>query len=526
MAVVSSSGDGGSNLDFGQWPQGLPTVTSAGGTSLYPDSSSSRGYTEVAWNGAGSGCSTDLPPAVGQPTSISDYCNGHRAASDISAVADPYTGVAVYDSYSPFFADPLGYIVVGGTSVASPLIAGLWARAGVAPSTLGPNTIYAAGAGAFNDVMLGTNFGLGQCATLGIANPVCDAGPGWDGPTGRGTPRGLEHLPALTARAVRGGAGSMQSDPAPRAHRPRVAPIARSTVAVHRPRFAPSVLVGMPHGDNASVTDTDSAPAGAQPPHRDPTTDRPTGLVGAARAPGADRQRRTCASCSPPTRERGETLHRAGLRASTSTTPRTASPPTPCALLLQLADESGLRERIDAMFAGEKINITEDRAVLHVALRAPRGEHIEVDGVDVVPAVHEVLGRMAEFADRIRAGKWLGHTGQPIRNIVNIGIGGSDLGPVMAYEALRHYTQRELTFRFVSNVDGTDFAEATRDLDPAETLFIVSSKTFTTLETMTNADTARDWILAALERRSRRSPSTSWRCRPTPTRSASSASTS
>jgi glucose-6-phosphate isomerase len=167
-------------------------------------------------------------------------------------------------------------------------------------------------------------------------------------------------------------------------------------------------------------------------------------------------------------------------------------------LLLQLAAESGLRERIDAMFAGEKINITEDRAVLHVALRAPLSEHIRVDGVDVVPAVHEVLGRMGEFAERVRAGKWLGHTGEPIRNIVNIGIGGSDLGPVMAYEALRHYSDRDLTFRFVSNVDGTDFAEATRDLDPARTLFVVSSKTFTTLETMTNATTARDWTLAAL----------------------------
>jgi glucose-6-phosphate isomerase len=168
-------------------------------------------------------------------------------------------------------------------------------------------------------------------------------------------------------------------------------------------------------------------------------------------------------------------------------------------LLLQLADESDLRGRIDAMFAGEKINITEDRAVLHVALRAPSNANIEVDGVNVVPAVHEVLGRMAEFADKIRAGRWLGHTGKPVVNIVNIGIGGSDLGPVMAYEALRHYSQRELTFRFVSNVDGTDFAEATRDLDPAETLFVVSSKTFTTLETMTNATTARDWTLAALE---------------------------
>jgi glucose-6-phosphate isomerase len=167
-------------------------------------------------------------------------------------------------------------------------------------------------------------------------------------------------------------------------------------------------------------------------------------------------------------------------------------------LLLALAEQSGLRERIDAMFAGEKINITEDRAVLHVALRAPRGETIKVDGVDVVPAVHEVLDRMAGFADQVRSGKWLGHTGKPITAIVNIGIGGSDLGPVMAYQALRHYSARELTFRFVSNVDGTDFVEATRDLDPEQTLFVVSSKTFTTLETMTNAATARAWTLAAL----------------------------
>jgi glucose-6-phosphate isomerase len=167
-------------------------------------------------------------------------------------------------------------------------------------------------------------------------------------------------------------------------------------------------------------------------------------------------------------------------------------------LLFELAEQSGLAEHIADMFAGEKINITEDRAVLHVALRAPKNQRITFDGVDVVPAVHEVLERMAEFADKVRSGKWLGHTGKPITNIVNIGIGGSDLGPVMAYEALRHYSQRELTFRFVSNVDGTDFAEATRDLDPEQTLFIVSSKTFTTLETMTNATTARDWTLAAL----------------------------
>jgi len=167
-------------------------------------------------------------------------------------------------------------------------------------------------------------------------------------------------------------------------------------------------------------------------------------------------------------------------------------------LLLALAEEAGLRGRIDAMFRGDKINLTEKRAVLHVALRAPRGASIGVDGDDVVPKVHAVLDRMADFSARIRSGAWKGHTGKRIRNIVNIGIGGSDLGPVMAYEALRHYSDRNLTVRFVSNVDGTDFAEATRDLDPAETLFIISSKTFTTLETMTNAHTARSWSLAAL----------------------------
>ncbi|HTY18559.1 MAG TPA: glucose-6-phosphate isomerase [Myxococcota bacterium] len=167
-------------------------------------------------------------------------------------------------------------------------------------------------------------------------------------------------------------------------------------------------------------------------------------------------------------------------------------------LLLRLAEECGLRARIDAMFRGEKINFTENRAVLHVALRAPRGVSIPVDGIDVVPQVHEVLDRMAAFCDRVRSGAWKGHTGKRIRNVVNIGIGGSDLGPVMAYEALRHYSERSMAFRFVSNVDGTDFAEATRDLDPAETLFVVSSKTFTTLETMTNAHTARDWSLAGL----------------------------
>jgi glucose-6-phosphate isomerase len=168
-------------------------------------------------------------------------------------------------------------------------------------------------------------------------------------------------------------------------------------------------------------------------------------------------------------------------------------------LLLRLADESGLRGKIKAMFRGDKINLTENRAVLHVALRAPRDEHILVDGKDVVPEVHAVLDRMAQFSDRVRSGEWKGYTDKRIRNVVNIGIGGSDLGPVMAYEALRHYSARNMTFRFVSNVDGTDFAEATRDLDAAETLFIVSSKTFTTLETMTNAHTARDWALATLK---------------------------
>jgi glucose-6-phosphate isomerase len=167
-------------------------------------------------------------------------------------------------------------------------------------------------------------------------------------------------------------------------------------------------------------------------------------------------------------------------------------------LLLQLAEESGLQARIDAMFRGEKINITEKRAVLHVALRAPRDATIVVDGENVVPQVHAVLDKMADFSNRIRSGDWKGHTGKRIRNVINIGIGGSDLGPVMAYEALKFYSDRALSFRFVSNVDGTDLAEATRDLDPAETLFIVSSKTFTTLETMTNAHSARDWSLKGL----------------------------
>lgn len=167
-------------------------------------------------------------------------------------------------------------------------------------------------------------------------------------------------------------------------------------------------------------------------------------------------------------------------------------------LLVQLAEESGLRERIDAMFRGEKINITEKRAVLHVALRAPKGTSIVVDGENVVPEVHSVLDKMTGFSNRVRSGAWKGHTGKRIRNVINIGIGGSDLGPVMAYEALKHYSDRAMTFRFVSNVDGTDFAEAVQDLDAAETLFIISSKTFTTLETMTNAHSARAWSLANL----------------------------
>ena len=169
-------------------------------------------------------------------------------------------------------------------------------------------------------------------------------------------------------------------------------------------------------------------------------------------------------------------------------------------LLRALAEESRLREKIDAMFRGDKINVTENRAVLHVALRAPKGESIVVDGEDVVPAVHAVLDKMSGFSDQVRSGAWKGFTGKRIKNVVNIGIGGSDLGPVMAYEALKHYSQRDLTMRFVSNVDGTDFVEAVRDLEADETLFLVASKTFTTLETMTNAHSAREWLLASLKR--------------------------
>ena len=167
-------------------------------------------------------------------------------------------------------------------------------------------------------------------------------------------------------------------------------------------------------------------------------------------------------------------------------------------LLVQLAEESGLRQRIDAMFRGEKINVTENRAVLHVALRAPGGTSLLVDGENVVPEVHAVLDKMADFSNRVRSGAWKGHSGKRIRNVINIGIGGSDLGPVMAYEALKHYSNRSITFRFVSNIDATDLAEVVRNLDAAETLFIVSSKTFTTLETMTNAHSARAWSLAGL----------------------------
>ena len=187
-----------------------------------------------------------------------------------------------------------------------------------------------------------------------------------------------------------------------------------------------------------------------------------------------------------------------GRGACISTTPRTGSRTRRCSLLITLAEECGLRERIDAMFAGERINVTEDRAVLHVALRAPdRRRRSSSTARTSCPRSTPCSSAWPRFADAIRSGEWTGHTGRPIRNVVNIGIGGSDLGPVMAYEALRHYATRELTFRFVSNVDGTDFAEATRDLDPAETLFIVASKTFTTLETMTNARTAREWTLDA-----------------------------
>ena len=199
---------------------------------------------------------------------------------------------------------------------------------------------------------------------------------------------------------------------------------------------------------------------------------------------------------SDPSRAETFTLEAAGLYLDYSKNRINAET---MSLLIKLAEDAGLKERIEAMFTGEKINVTEDRAVLHTALRAPRDATILFEGENVVPDVHAVLDRMADFCDRITSGDWKGHTGKPIRNIVNIGIGGSDLGPVMAYEALRYYSNRDLTFRFVSNVDATDFAESTIDLDPAETLFIVASKTFTTQETMTNAESAKRWLLTGLK---------------------------
>lgn len=193
MAVVSSSGDDGFLGDESQWPQNLPTVTSAGGTSLYADKTATkRGFREVAWNGAGSGCSTGLAPASGQPARISRNCQGHRAATDLAAVADPYTGVAVYDSYAPGTGAPSGFIVVGGTSASSPFIAGLYARAKTSSKLLGPNTIYAAGESAFHDITIGTNAGVGVCEITGYRKNLCDATAGWDGPTGLGTPKGLK----------------------------------------------------------------------------------------------------------------------------------------------------------------------------------------------------------------------------------------------------------------------------------------------------------------------------------------------
>ena len=206
---------------------------------------------------------------------------------------------------------------------------------------------------------------------------------------------------------------------------------------------------------------------------------------------------RTCARCSPAIPARGERLTAEGAGLYLDYSKNRVNDET-LKLLVALAEECGLSERREAMFGGERINVSEDRPVLHVALRMPRDRSLIVEGVDVVKEVHRVLDRMSDFCGRVRDGQWRGHTGSPIRNVINIGIGGSDLGPVMAYEALRHYSAREMRFRFVSNVDGTDFVEATRDLDPAETLFIVCSKTFTTLETMTNAHTAREWALQAL----------------------------
>jgi glucose-6-phosphate isomerase len=232
-----------------------------------------------------------------------------------------------------------------------------------------------------------------------------------------------------------------------------------------------------------------------EPLIKDPLTERPAWKNLQAHAETVGRQHLRELFANEPERGRRLTAEAAGIYLDYSKNRITDETINH---LLQLADESGLRQRIEVMFAGEKINRTEDRAVLHVALRAPRGASITVDGKNVVPGVHEVLDRMAELSNRVRDGGWKGYTGKRIRNVVNIGIGGSDLGPVMAYEALKPYSERTMTFRFISNVDATDFAEAVRDLDPAETLFIVSSKTFTTLETMTNAQTAREWLLKGL----------------------------
>lgn len=193
IAVVASSGDSGFNGPYNSWPANLTTVIAAGGTSLYPDPTVARGFTEVAWNGAGSGCTTDLGPAVGQPDSVAAACYGNRADTDISAVADPYTGVAVYNSYAPATGFPYGFVVVGGTSASSPFVAGMYARAGVPSTVTGPNALYAGTGARFNDVVLGTNAGLGQCATYGYDDErLCTSGVGWDGPTGRGTPKGLK----------------------------------------------------------------------------------------------------------------------------------------------------------------------------------------------------------------------------------------------------------------------------------------------------------------------------------------------
>lgn len=203
MAIVSASGDDGFLGDEGQWPQNLRTVTSTGGTSLYAAANTTRKYAEVAWNGAGSGCTPDVKPAMGQPTSISKYCDGHRTASDVSAVADPYTGVAVYDSYAPASGMPYGFIVVGGTSASSPFVAGMYARAGKNSRVLGPNTLYADSASVFNDVTLGTNAGIGYCKSVGYNNALCDSRTGWDGPSGLGTPKGLAPFTAKTSSSSR-----------------------------------------------------------------------------------------------------------------------------------------------------------------------------------------------------------------------------------------------------------------------------------------------------------------------------------